>query len=502
MNDLRRLAAGVICGGFAAKEIDAALEAKLRKLPLAGVTIFGGNIETVAQTRALTDRLREVVPSPVIAIDQEGGRVARLREGVEVIPSMMAVAATRDAQLAERAGAQIAFDLRRVGVNLNFAPVLDLALYRMNTVIGTRSFGDDPGEVTRLAGALARGLEDGGIPATFKHFPGHGSTAIDSHLNLPVIDLDEATLRARDLRPFAALLPRAAAVMTAHIVVNSLDRDRPATLSRRILTQLLREDLGFTGVCFTDCLQMDAIAKGAGSEAGAVAALGAGADCLLVSHDLDLAEAIAGAVASAVESGKLPRARLEEAHSRVLALRNRLQEPLPLDAQAPFEGIGETIGLRAVTLLRGDPRVDPHASIALSFEGATVEGAQGAHSAHASLSDFARIQTVALPLEPEDAALDAALLRASGLRPVVLMRRAHIYARQKAAVERILDSRPDAVVVSLREPYDALEFTRAQAVLCTYSDEWPSIAGLAAVLFDGAPARGSIPLQGVPVAGP
>jgi beta-N-acetylhexosaminidase len=501
VSDLRRLAAGVVCAGFDGLRYGPNLEAVLHELPLAGLILFGRNIESLAQTRDLTDALRGIDPSLIIATDQEGGRVARLRDGVEEIPSMLAVGAANDPELAEQAGSQVAFDLRRAGVNLDFAPVLDLALVRMNTVIGTRAFGDDPLRVAELAGAFARGLGGGGVISTLKHFPGHGSTAVDSHLDLPAIDLDEAALRARDLVPFATLLPGAPAVMTAHIVARAFDRDRPATISYRILTELLRDELHFAGVCFTDCLQMDAIAKSVGSERAAVEALAAGADCVLVSRDLDLTRRTAEAIARAVEVGQLSRERLEEANGRVSRLRAQLRGPLALDAAAPFAGIGEAIGLRAVTLLRGEPHVQAASAAVVSFESPTLEGVQGKHEHHAAMSEFVAIEEIRMPLEPESAAVEDALERVRGKQPIVLMRRAHVYAKQKLAVDRIVEQHPDAVLISSREPFDAFDFQQARTVLCTYGDDRPSLAGLAAVLFKGAPAQGTLPLHGVPVAG-
>src|SRR5579884_1545569 len=282
MNDLRELAAGVLCVGFDGTGA-ADVGSVLRRTPFAGLILFGRNVVSPEQTRALSDAIRDALPSPIIAVDQEDGRVARLRRGVEELPAMLALAATGDTDLAERAGMQLAFDLRRAGVNVDYAPVLDLMLMRMNTVIGARAFGDDPEQVIRFGDAFARGLRSQGIIPTFKHFPGHGSTEVDSHLDLPAIDLDEQTFRSRDLVPFAQLLPHAEALMTAHIIVRALDAEQPATLSPRILTGLLRGEIGFDGVCFTDCMQMDAIAKGIGSTEGAVEALVAGADCVLIS---------------------------------------------------------------------------------------------------------------------------------------------------------------------------------------------------------------------------
>ena len=498
MSDLRKLAAAVVCAGFDGSVVGEKLRTFLRDVPLAGVVLFGRNIETVAQVRALTDELRGILSQPIVAIDQEGGRVARIRDGVEEIPSALAIAAAcasaGNDQLAAEAGEQVASDLRRAGTNIDFAPVADLALTRMNTVIGTRAFGDDPHRVAQLAGAFAAGLERGGITATFKHFPGHGSTSVDSHLELPVIDADEATLRSRDLIPFAELLPSARAVMTAHIVARAFEDGRPATVSRRILTELLRGELHFKGVCFTDCLQMDAIAKGIGSERAAVEALAAGADCVLLSHDLELAARTVDGIERAAEDGELPLERLEEAAARVLRLRSALQPPLPLEATAPFPGIGARIGLGAVTVIRGEVRAGPD-DVAVSFESPTTEGVQGAHERHAALSGYANVREIRAPLDPRAEEAGRVLAEIDGRRPIILMRRAHVYAGQRAAVERILAAHPNALLVSLREPFDAFEFPQARSVACTYGDDAPSIAGLAAVLFDGKPARGIFPLN-------
>ncbi|MHB8356087.1 MAG: beta-N-acetylhexosaminidase [Vulcanimicrobiaceae bacterium] len=505
MNDVRRLAEGVICVGFEGTRVDAVLEATMREIPFAGWILFGRNVANVAQTRALTDQIRACAVRPLVAIDQEGGRVMRLRDGIEEIPPMMALAAAGDEVLAEQAGAQIAFDLRRAGVNLDFAPVLDLALFRMNTVIGTRSFGGDPKSVARLGGAFARGMRAGGVAPTYKHFPGHGSTAVDSHTDLPVIDLDEATFRARDLVPFAELLPDAPAVMTAHIMLQSLDPDSPATLSQVILTGLLREEIGFRGVCFTDCLQMDAIAKSVGVARGAVLALAAGADCVLVSHSIALARESAAAIVDAVRDGRLPLARLEEAHQRVAELRGSLAEPLALDAPPPYPGLGREIGRRAVTSIRGSAHLAADASVVVSFEGVTTEGVQGTHAHHPSLAAAATalglsataIPEVRVDLDPGEAQIESAIAEivGSGRNPVVLMRRAHLYRRQAEMVRRLLLRFPDALLVSAREPSDAFEFPQARNVLAVYGDDAPSIEGLAEILYGAAQPSGRLPQE-------
>lgn len=501
MTRIEELAAGVLCSGFDALAIDANLEARLRALPLAGVILFTRNVASLEQTRALTDRLRDIYGAertPIIAVDQEGGRVARLRDGVEPLPSMMALAAAGDVGLARRAGEQLGFDVRRAGCNVDFAPVLDLALFGENTVIGARSFGDDPERVAELAASFARGLESAGMVATYKHFPGHGSTATDSHLDLPIIEMPEEDLRARDLVPFARVLRSARSVMTAHIVVRSMDPDHPATLSPSLLTGLLRDELGFDGVCFTDCMEMDAIRAFAGTSEGAVQALIAGADCVLISHSLDLAQQSVERISEAVSSGRLSRVRLQSAFDRVGALRSSLAPPLPLDATPPHPGIGREIGRRAVTRLRGESGADAHRSIVVSFEGTTVEGAQGAHSQHASLARMCGggMAELTVPLDPSPAECEAVLgaLERARRRPVVIMRRAHLFRGQASAVTAILARYPDALVVSAREPFDVAVATGALHLLCTYGDEEPSMAGLADIITGRDAPVGALPV--------
>lgn len=327
---LRKTAASVVLTGFAQASPDDDFEEILDDYPFGGFIFFDRNSASVEQLRALTDRLRlryRELP-PMLSIDQEGGRVMRLREGVTPIPPAAEIGATKDASFAESLGAQCGRDLRRAGCNVNFAPVLDLAVDPRNTVIGTRSFGADPQLVTELGSAFARGLESAGIVPTYKHFPGHGATEVDSHLALPVIRVDEKTLRSRDFVPFVRVARGAAAMMSAHVVVPAFDPERPATLSPAILQHLLRDEFGFSGVCFSDCLQMNAIARGHGSVEGGLAAMRAGCDVLTVSHDPKLAMQIVDRLVRAVEADELSEQRLHEAASRVTRLRERLQPGL------------------------------------------------------------------------------------------------------------------------------------------------------------------------------
>ncbi len=499
MSEVERLARGVLLVGFDGISLDGDVARHFERAQFAGYVLFARNAGTLAGVRSLTDCLRCLhgVP-PVLAVDQEGGRVARLHEGIETIPPMMALGAASDPILARDAGQQTGFDLRRAGFTVNFAPVIDLAREKCDTAIGTRSFGSDLARTVLLARAFASGLEDQGIIATFKHFPGHGSTAADSHLGLPEVDLDERTFRERDLAAFAAVAESASAIMAAHIVARAFDDRSAATLSQALLVRVLREDFRFQGVCFTDCMQMDAIAQTIGTVPGIVAAIAAGADCALVSHDFEVAVEAADAIVRAVEKGALPYARLAQAFGRIAALRERSAPPLDLDAAHLHRGIGRRIARNAITVIRGIAHADPTASIVLSFESATSEGAAGLHEHHARLDAQApALATLVAPLAPTDSERDQALaaIALSGRRPILLLRRAHVYPEQARTAADTIARFPDAVVVSTREPYDCALFPQARHLIAAYGDDDASMGGIADVLFGNAVATGTLPVR-------
>ncbi len=469
--------------------------AALERLAPGAIVLFARNVSSLDGTRALVTLARAACGGAnpaLVCVDQEGGRVARLRFG-EPLPSMSTLGATGDAGLAERAGAALAFELRRIGASVDFAPVLDLALAAESTVIGTRSLGADPPSVARLGAALVRGLQAGGVTATPKHFPGHGATAADSHVDLPVVAANIETLRRRELVPFAAAFAAgAAAVMTAHVVVEAVDADRPATLSPAVLTDLLRGELGFRGVCFTDDLQMNAISRGAGTARGAVLALAAGADALLVSHSLETAFAARDAIATAIRAGEVPLSRLEEAAARVAALRAAHATARGHEDAREDAGLGVEIARRGLQRVRGDGHLDRARPVTVvSFEGVAGDGI-AAGVARPSLSLALRrrrlkSESMRVALEPDAAMVETLVdvVRAQGARDVVVLaRRAHAHPAQRHAIEALLEVAPAAIVASTLEAFDVPCFTRARTVLATHGDEEPNLEALADALLD------------------
>lgn len=286
--------------------------------------LFKRNLEGPAQAAALIDEARSAAPSgaePIVAVDQEGGRVARLKEPLVILPPARAVAALGDPELTRSAGRLVGIELAALGFTLDFAPVLDIDTNPASPVIGDRAFGGDPETVIRHGLAFARGLREGGVLPCGKHFPGHGDAAIDSHVGLPRVGLPAERLRVVEMAPFAAYAAeRLGPIMTAHVVYPALDPDEPATASRAILTDELRGRLGFEGALITDDLEMGAVSRVGGPPAAAVRAIRAGADGLLVCRDREVREAVVEAVEREARDDAAFCARLAEAASRVGAL--------------------------------------------------------------------------------------------------------------------------------------------------------------------------------------
>lgn len=338
-SDLYRRCARMFMVGFPGTGLDADFQALIRD-GVFGAILFKRNVGTPAETAALCRRIKEEAARPfILSVDQEGGRVARLRgEPFTALPPMREIGKTADEALAERVGRLLALELRGVGFDWDFAPVLDVDTNPKNPVIGDRAFHRDPERVARMGVALARGLEAGGVASCGKHFPGHGDTLQDSHLTLPRLPHDLARLRQVELVPFAAYAKAGlASLMTAHVIFDAVDPGVPATMSHKAQTGLLREELGFSGVLVSDDLEMKAIADNYRVEEAAVQCVLAGVDLMLVCHRADRQRGAIEALVKAVESGRVPRERIDASNRRLDALAARFGHP-PEDRLAALGG--------------------------------------------------------------------------------------------------------------------------------------------------------------------
>ncbi|MBA4609197.1 glycoside hydrolase family 3 protein [Aeromicrobium sp. Marseille-Q0843] len=294
---------------------------------LAGICLYGDNLPADGDVRPVARAVAALDPTRILALDEEGGDVTRLHMATgSAHPGNAALGVVDDVALTRTIAAGIGAELREAGVWLDLAPCADANSNAANPVIGTRSFGADPALVARHVAAFVEGLASAGVAASVKHFPGHGDTSADSHLELPRVDASAAVLRERELVPFrAAIEARAASIMTSHVVLAAFDPDRPATLSRAVLTGLLRDELGYDGVIVSDALDMAGASGPLGLGGAAVASLAAGADLLCLGPESSaepraLTEAVE-AVVAAVGAGTLERSRLRDAAVRVERLR-------------------------------------------------------------------------------------------------------------------------------------------------------------------------------------
>ncbi len=332
MNALERMAGNVIVCGFAGTEAPPTIHAWLGEQGVAGLILFKRNIEELHQAMALIASCVEGTDpaNPIlVSVDQEGGRVARFGEPILQLPAMRTLAAAGDALLTREAARVLGRQLRAIGVNLDFAPVLDIDTNPSNPVIGDRAFGCTPEAVIEHALAFADGLHAGGVLSCGKHFPGHGDTDLDSHLALPSLRHDRRRLDEVELQPFVAAAGRIPSLMTAHVLFEAVDAEVPATMSRAAITELLREDIGFEGAVFSDDLEMKAISDRYSIEEAGVLAIEAGCDLLLVCSDLDAAARLREALAAEADRSKPFFARLAEARARADALRHGVLELPP-----------------------------------------------------------------------------------------------------------------------------------------------------------------------------
>jgi beta-N-acetylhexosaminidase len=326
-SSLRRDIGQLLIGSLPSPTIPAEMRSLAREFSIGGVILFARNIEAPEQVAELSHDLQSLATdTPLwVSVDQEGGRVARLRAPFTEWPAMASLGRSGNAALATRFAEALAAELRAVGITLDYAPVLDIHTNPRNPVIGDRALAEDAALVGTLGAAIVRGLQDNGVAACGKHFPGHGDTTTDSHLELPIVEHPPDRIRRVECVPFReAVAAGVAFIMTAHVLVPSFDEEKPATLSRRIVHDLLRDELDFDGVILSDDLEMKALAASYSVPEAAVQAIAAGCDAVLVcralvedrGRDVEVQVAVLEALIHAVEDGRIPYARLEDALKR------------------------------------------------------------------------------------------------------------------------------------------------------------------------------------------
>ena len=504
--------------GFDGSAYDPGVRAMIEKNQVGGVIFFARNVESPAQVARLTNEMQASARAGggiglFVAVDQEGGRVARLTtsKGFTEFPGAMAIGASaRDVSGAaangRRVAAAMAAEMRAIGINTDFAPDLDVNNNPANPVIGVRSFSSDPSRVAALGVAFAEGLQATGVLAFGKHFPGHGDTGTDSHLNLPVVGHARPRLDAVEFVPFkAAIAANVAGIMSAHVSFPTIEpAGLPSTLSTKVLTGLLRNELHFDGLVVTDSLEMGALAQsGHPVPQAAAEALKAGADLLLFNRDHRIHQAAFDRILADVRAGVISLTRLEEVVRRSLRAKERfhLLHPAPVDpavagtvcGSSAHQAVAAEIAAGSVTLLQDEAGLLPlradqkplviavpsAAGLASALQGVEVRVSEAAPAAEVSAA------VKAIQAHP-------------GATVVLTLAGAVTNRNQTALAKAVIGTGAPVIVVALHEPYDLLGLATGAggpALLATYGVNAPTLQALAAVLRGTRKPAGHLPVD-------
>ena len=516
-NTLRHQIGQMIIAGFPSLEVDDQARRLAEELQVGNFILFARNMKTAQQTADLCRELSDMTfaatgMAPFIAADQEGGLVSRIAEGASLFPGAMALAAGATCEEARQVGKNCGQILRAMGVNVNFAPVLDVNIEPMNPVIGIRSFGDQPQAVADMGCAVMEGMVEGGVIATVKHYPGHGNVKTDSHLALPVNDTDPALLEQTEFLPFQQAFDRGApALMSCHIIFSKIDPDLPATLSPTILQGMLREKQGFKGLVFTDCMEMDAIRAKWGTGRGAALAVKAGCDILCISHHEDAVRDAIEEIVRAVESGEIPRSRIQEAYDRIVSYKKRMglleRQDISVEKAGALIHDEEKLALHkkvsrsSVTLLQGSVEVlrqakNPLVICPVSFAATGVEDKE-----HNGLSFAARAAAqlggrfLEPAMTPSEEEIAAAVEQAKSADCVVLGLYNARFRESQIALLRAMEALDKPlIVVMVGGPCDLQCIRRADAAVALYEYTTLSVSSAIAALREGT-FSGKAPMQ-------
>lgn len=486
----------------------------------AGISLFRSlNIDNPGQIRQLVDEFQYSarkfhIPPLLIATDQEGGQLMAMGDGTP-LPGNMALGAAGSERLSREAGEVLGKEMAAVGVNVDYAPCVDVNLNPRNPVVGIRSFGGDSDLVGKLGAAMVEGIQSQGVAATAKHFPGHGDTTNDSHHGMANVLHSLERLRSAEFPPFEASIKAGVKiVMSAHLGLPALDgKDAmPATLSRNVLTKLLRGELGFSGVIVTDALDMHAIKQGDALGGEAVKALQAGADLLLVTSDPADQARVYEAVLSAVREGCLDFAELNNSVTRVNRLKTWLRQSPPQPGLDVIRSPGHLrvaaeIARKSITLVRDDRHLLPLRLTAdqriavitprpLDLTPADTSSYVVPTLARALREFHSRVDEFLISSAPAHNEIGALVETLRGYDLIIMgTLNAFEQTGQAAIANELINNEIPVVMISMRLPYDLSSYPKAPVYLCTYSLLEPSLSAAANCLFGRAEMTGRLPVE-------
>ena len=484
---------------------------------VSGVTLFRpNNFESPDQLRNLIVDLQDASGDDLpllIAMDQEGGQLHAFGEPATMWPGNMALGAAGDPQLTRRVAAAIGTELRAVGVNVDYAPVADLATNPANPATGARSFGESSILVATHVAAFIQGLQSAGVAATMKHFPGKGDSSVDSHHGLPVLDQSLDDLVARELVPFVAAIDAGVRItMTGHVAIPSITGSDtvPGTLSLEMNTDLLRTELGFEGVLISDALDMKALSQDVGQVEDVIAAVRSGVDLLLMTADPELQERVTRGLSLAASRELIPQDRFDEANERVIELRRWLSgfdtPPITAVGSDEHKALCLDAAAKSITLVKDDAcamPLQPGISVlVIETEPTTLTPADTSDYETPYLAEEIAKMTdgtvtgVVVPFAPiHEDITSTVVLAASHDVVVVGTVAAHLEPAQGELVEALVGSHSSVIAVSQRTPWDIEAYPSVGAYLCSWSANRLPARATAAALFGRAPISGRLPVS-------
>ncbi|MCL1863741.1 MAG: glycoside hydrolase family 3 protein [Defluviitaleaceae bacterium] len=482
----------------------------LKKTKIGNYILFAKDLTDYSSIRKLTDSLQDMamescgIPA-FISADQEGGMVTRVFSGATHFPSNMAITASGMGYAAtERVGEMVGQELRSLGINVNHAPILDVNNNPQNPIIGIRAYSDDPAVVAKMGVGYIKGLQKSGVIAGGKHFPGHGDTSFDSHLDSPSIEHDMERLEKVELVPFREAIEGGVdSLMTAHIIFKAIEKDVPATLSKKTITDFLRKKLGFEGLVITDCMTMKAVKDNFTTEKGCVMALNAGVDLICLNADPDIQEACYNTVLAAALSGELPMEKIDAAVERVLHYKKKYgignPAPKPQNIYPTHEALADEISAKSITITQGDMLPiagkkfliisPPPVRTSIADDTVTTMDAFCKQAAAEFDNDY-----IELSINPSSAEI-ASVIKAAELYDMVL------YGCYSAMVNpgqiELFDALKDKkiILVSLRIPYDILKMKNAGCHIAAYEYTDRAVKNTINVLAGKAKAVGTMPVK-------
>lgn len=503
--------------GFNGTKVNNQVKNLITKHHVGGIILFARNIKNQTQLKKLCNDLqtlrRKISDTPIfIAIDQECGAVSRLISPLFSFPGNMALGATKNPALAYRQGKAVGRALKNCGVNVNLAPVLDINNNPDNPGIGVRSFGDNTKAVAAFGAKMIKGYQEAKISACAKHFPGKGDAAKDAHLALPSINVSTAKMQRRELVPFKqAILNKTDMIMVSHVLYPACDKKNPATLSQKLITGLLKEKMGYKGLVVTDDMEMKAIADNYGIEKAALMSLKAGSDIVLVCHTYKEQLNTLRFLYKQVEEGKLKQDVIQEKSGKITKLQKKYLKKQKTDKNDKQLNIklSKEIAEKSVTIIRNKNKLIPLTNLKdktlcvitpeISSLTLVEEGKNNADTFLKTIKRKKRnFDAIEIPAIPDKKTISAVVAKVKKLNPdilIVLSYNAHLLPKQTLFLQKITELKNDAIVASIRNPYDLKAVPSIKTYIAAYSFRDSSLKALADIILGQINAKGSLPVK-------